>query len=163
LGRQVLWRKRYVSFGSDSESDGDDDDEDSEDSRQIRERPSTSSPPPTKTRRNGTTQPSEDFQENTTTELPDFELGRDREEAPPVWQFQHGGDLVPPGEVLKLQPMLELHSWYRLSQCMQLGVRYTENDLHTGKETILWIQLKELYQLYQKLALDIHIMSSWTM
>ena len=40
LGCQVFWRKRYISFGSDSESD---DDMDDEDSHQYRE-PSISSP-----------------------------------------------------------------------------------------------------------------------
>ena len=43
LGCQVLWHKRYISFGSNSESDNDMDDEDSEDSHQYRE-PSISSP-----------------------------------------------------------------------------------------------------------------------
>ena len=40
LGCQVFWRKRYISFGSDSESD---DDMDDEDSHQYKE-PSISSP-----------------------------------------------------------------------------------------------------------------------
>ena len=43
LGYQVFWRKRYISFGSDSKSDDDMDDEDLEDSHQYRE-PSISSP-----------------------------------------------------------------------------------------------------------------------
>ena len=37
LGCQVFWRKRYISFGSDSESDDDMDDEGFEDSHQYRE------------------------------------------------------------------------------------------------------------------------------
>ena len=43
LGCQVFWRKRYISFGLDSESDDDMDDQDLEDSHQYRE-PSISSP-----------------------------------------------------------------------------------------------------------------------
>ena len=42
LGCQGFWRKRYISFGSDSESNDDMDDEDSEDPHQYRE-PSISS------------------------------------------------------------------------------------------------------------------------
>ena len=62
LGCQVFWRKRYISFGSDSESDDDEDDEDMEDSHQNRE-PSISSPVRPKTHKTGpssrtTTQPS---------------------------------------------------------------------------------------------------------
>ena len=74
LGCQVLWRKCYISFGSNSESNNDMDDEDSEDSHQYRE-PSISSPLRPKTRKTGpstrtTTQPSQNLQENTSTEEP---------------------------------------------------------------------------------------------
>ena len=93
MGCQVFWRKRYISFGSDSESDDDMDGEDSEDSHQYRE-PSISSPLRPKTRKTSpstrtTTQPSQNLQENTMTEeeLADAELRWDREEVPPVWQF----------------------------------------------------------------------------
>ena len=91
LGCQVFWRKRYISFGSDSESDDDMDDEGFEDSHQYRElsistllRPKTlKTGPSTRT----TTQPSQNLQEisKIEEELPGVELGWDREEAPPLW------------------------------------------------------------------------------
>ena len=88
-----FWRKRYISFGSDFESNDDMDDEDLENLHQYRE-PSISSPLRPKTRKTSpstrtTTQPSQNLQENTMTgeELADAELRWDREEVPHVWQF----------------------------------------------------------------------------
>ena len=90
---KFFWCKRYISFGLESESDDDEDDKDLEDSHQNRE-PSISSPLRSKTWKIGpstrsTTQPSQNLQEisKIEEELLDVELPRDREEAPPVWQF----------------------------------------------------------------------------
>ena len=91
LDCQVFWCKRYISFGLQSESDDDEDDKDLEDSHQNRE-PSISSPLRSKTWKIGpstrsTTQPSQNLQEisKIEEELPGVELGRDREEALPLW------------------------------------------------------------------------------
>jgi hypothetical protein len=74
LSCQVFWHKRYISFGSDSKSNDDMDDEDSQDSQQYRE-PSISSPLRPKTCKTGpstrtTAQPSQNLQENRSTEKP---------------------------------------------------------------------------------------------
>jgi hypothetical protein len=139
LGCQVFWCKRYISFGLDSESNDDEDDEDLEDSHKNRE-PSISSPLRTKTFKispsiRSTTQPSQNVQVNTTIEeeLLGVELGRDREEAPPVWQFLVGSDLVPPREVLKLGPrMREVHNWYRAQVRVQFAARYMDRHFYRG-------------------------------
>jgi len=106
------------------------------------------------------------LQENTTIEeeLLDAELRRDREEASPVWQFQARGDLVAPREFLKLGLRgQEVCSWYKGQLSVQFGARILDKQLYRGKDDSLWIQFKALSQFYQKLALDIHIMSLRTM
>jgi hypothetical protein len=58
---------------------------------------------------------------------------RDREEAPPVWQFLVGSDLVPPREVLKLGPrMREVHNWYRAQVRVQFAARYMDRHFYRG-------------------------------
>ena len=60
-------------------------------------------------------------------ELPDAELKRDREEAPPVWQFQDKGDLVAPEEVLKLGSRVrEVCNWYKGLSSYQFRARIAD-------------------------------------
>ena len=69
-----------------------------------------------------------------------------------------------PGEVLKLGPRgQEVSNWYK-AQCSDgFGARILDKQFYRGKDDSLWIQFKALSQFYQKLDLDIHIMSLWTM
>jgi hypothetical protein len=100
----------------------------------------------------------------TEEELADAELQRDREEVPPVWQFQAGGDLVALGEVLKLGSRgREVCNWYKGQCSVGFGARILDQQFYRRTDDSLFIQFKELSQFYQKLALDIHIMSLWTM
>ena len=58
----------------------------------------------------------------TEEELATFELRQDREEAPLVWQFKEGCDLVAPRQDPKLQPrMRQLHDWYRQQSGVMFG------------------------------------------
>jgi hypothetical protein len=57
----------------------------------------------------------------------------------------------------------EVCNWYKGQLSVQFGARILDKQLYRGKDDSLWIQLKALSQFYQKLTLDIHIMSLWTM
>jgi hypothetical protein len=48
-------------------------------------------------------------------------------------------------------------------ECYSFGARILDQQFYRGKDYLLFIQFKALSQFYQKLALDIHIMSLWTM
>ena len=74
------------------------------------------------------------------------------------------GDLVAPREVLKLGPRgREVCNWNKGQHSVQFGARILDKQLYRRTDESLWIQFKALSQFYQKLALDIRIMSLWTM
>jgi hypothetical protein len=71
---------------------------------------------------------------------------------------------VAPGEVLKFGLRgQEVCKWYKGQCSVGFGARIVDQQFYRGKDDSLFIQFKALSQFYQKLALDIHIMSLWAM
>ena len=80
------------------------------------------------------------------------------------WTFKEGTSIVPP-EIMPMLPMQmrRLHNLYMKAmadlQFMQ-GAKFTDDDFLRG-EGIIWINWKEVYQLYHQDQLDISIISFW--
>jgi len=65
---------------------------------------------------------------------------------------------------MKLGPRgREVCNWYKGQCSVGFGARILDKQFYMGTDDSLWIQFKALSQFYQKLDLDIHIMSLWTM
>ena len=80
-----------------------------------------------------------------------------------VWPYKFGNDLVEPSQVPKLPTqMRRLHQYYKTCKSEDFAVAIKDRDLHKGDgETyVSWLSV---YELYQKQALDIPIMTLWTM
>ncbi|KAG2577077.1 hypothetical protein PVAP13_6NG080030 [Panicum virgatum] len=72
---------------------------------------------------------------------------------PPItWQFELGKDLVDPEQILKLPTRMR----YKL-----FGASYLDEDLHKGEGRV-WVDFEHLYHFYQQVALDVSIMTLWT-
>lgn len=87
--------------------------------------------------------------------------------APIRWQFALGKDLVCPDDIHNLPMRLrQLHQWYKSQGGSEMfGVRYPIE--YFGKKddknnhTILWIELRALYDFYQQDSLDVKILFLW--
>ena len=82
------------------------------------------------------------------------------------WQFQLGTSLVPP-EVVSLMPtkMRWLNNRYMLlmSQCIFMsGAKIKDDDFLRG-EAIIWVNWKEVYQLFHQEDLDISMVGLWVL
>ncbi|KAG2534049.1 hypothetical protein PVAP13_9NG227722, partial [Panicum virgatum] len=82
---------------------------------------------------------------------------------PPItWQFELGKDLVAPEQIPKLPTrMRQLHSWYKMQKSKLFGASYLDEDLHKGEGRV-WVDFEHLYHFYQQVALDVSIMTLWT-
>ncbi|KAG2562468.1 hypothetical protein PVAP13_8KG074601 [Panicum virgatum] len=81
---------------------------------------------------------------------------------PIIWKFELGKDLVAPEQILKLPTrMRQLHSWYKMQKSKLFGASYLDEDLHKGEGRV-WVDFEHLYHFYQQGALDVSIMTLWT-
>jgi hypothetical protein len=73
-----------------------------------------------------------------------------------------GKDLVAPKQIPKLPTrMRQLHSWYKMQKGKLFGASYLDEDLHKGEGRV-WVDFEHLYHFYQQVALDVSIMTLWT-
>ena len=83
--------------------------------------------------------------------------------APVTWQFALGKDLLLPKQTRMLPTrMRQLHTWYKMQNGKLFGARYLDEDLHKVGD-IVWVEFEHLYHFYQQAALDVSIMTLWTM
>ena len=81
---------------------------------------------------------------------------------PIIWKFELGKDLVAPEQIPKLPTrMRQLHSWYKMQKSKLFGASYLDEDLHKGEGRV-WVDFEHLYHFYQQGALDVSIMTLWT-
>ncbi|KAG2629994.1 hypothetical protein PVAP13_3KG472402 [Panicum virgatum] len=93
----------------------------------------------------------------TELELLQIEYGEDWWKQPPplppiTWKFELGKDLV----ALEQIPKLPTRMRYKL-----FGASYLDEDLHKGEGRV-WVDFEHLYHFYQQVALDVSIMTLWT-
>ena len=82
------------------------------------------------------------------------------------WEYKMGTALMPPDivDTLPMQ-MRRLHDQYMLamSQCIFMqGMKIKDEDFFRG-EAIIWINWKEIYQLYHQDALDVSMVGLWVL
>nr|TKW27235.1 hypothetical protein SEVIR_3G244600v2 [Setaria viridis] len=85
----------------------------------------------------------------------------------PKWTFELGKPLVRPELVRKLSTkMYEFHEWYMkrsADERLVFGLRVKPIDFFGEGEKVLWMELKDIYEVYHQDALDISLISAWVL
>ncbi|XP_052159476.1 uncharacterized protein LOC127776981 [Oryza glaberrima] len=88
------------------------------------------------------------------------------ETAPVMYTFKLGEPLVTPDKIRELPTqMYRFHQWYMDKSAMgreMFGARVRNSDYYQG-EDVIWIRYKEVFDLYHLKALDVSILSAWTL
>jgi hypothetical protein len=78
--------------------------------------------------------------------------------------YELGKPLVKPEQLQSLPTqMYQFHEWYMEMSASGreiIGARIKNSDFLQG-EDVLWINFKDIYELYQLDALDVSILSAW--
>nr|CAE04200.2 OSJNBa0011E07.9 [Oryza sativa Japonica Group] len=88
------------------------------------------------------------------------------ETAPVMYTFKLGEPLVTPDKIREVPTqMYRFHQWYMDKSAMgreMFGARVRNSDYYQG-EHVIWIRYKEVFDLYHLKALDVSILSAWTL
>jgi len=82
------------------------------------------------------------------------------------WHFELGKPFVPPDDVKKLQTKMYLfNGWYMVQASKgrkMFGCRVKDEDFFNGEETI-WLEFRDIHEIYQRDALDISLIQIWVL
>nr|TKW00057.1 hypothetical protein SEVIR_8G083900v2 [Setaria viridis] len=84
----------------------------------------------------------------------------------PRWPYELGKPLVRPSLVRKLSTkMYAFHQWYMMAFAdsrEMFGLKVKPIDFYGEGEKVLWLDFKDIYEVYHHDALDIPLISAWT-
>jgi len=82
------------------------------------------------------------------------------------WHFELGKSFVEPDKVRKLQTKMYLfHEWYMVQARKgrkMVGVRVKDEDFFNGELTV-WLEFKDIYELYHRDAMDLSLIQAWVL
>lgn len=83
----------------------------------------------------------------------------------PRWPYELGKPLVKPSLVRKLSTkMYAFHQWYMMASAdsrEMIGMKVKPIDFHGEGEKVLWLDFKDIYEVYHHDALDVSLISAW--
>lgn len=85
----------------------------------------------------------------------------------PRWTFELGKSLGRPELVGSLSPkMYEFHEWYMntsADQTSMFTLKVKPIDFYGEGEKSLWLEFKDIYEVYHQDALDVSLISAWAL
>ena len=85
----------------------------------------------------------------------------------PRWPYELGKPLVKPSLVRKLSTkMYAFHQWYMMASAdsrEMFGLKVKPIDFYGEGEKVLWLDFKDIYEVYHHDALDISLISVWVL
>lgn len=84
------------------------------------------------------------------------------------WPFKLGEPMVPPEMESTLQTkMRRFHDWYleesRRNKARMIKVGVKDQDFYNGDVDSVWLRFKDIYELYHHDAMDVDLITCWTL